>query len=94
MVHLDHSQARFLRDELVEEGQRGNDIARVCYYMSKLARLALSFAGSESEMLCRAVLLGGGKAQNSLALIHTFLVAVYADLQRKAVFGYEKLDNT
>jgi hypothetical protein len=52
MVHLCHSQARFLRDELVEEGQRGNDIARMCYYISKLARLALNFAGSESVSRC------------------------------------------
>ena len=35
-------------------------------YTIKLSRLALSFAGSESGMLCCAVLLGGGKAENSL----------------------------
>ena len=35
-------------------------------YTIKLSRLAPSFPGSESGMLCRAVLLGGGKAENSL----------------------------
>ena len=33
--------------------------------MNMLARLVLSSDGSESGMLCRAVLLGCGKAENS-----------------------------
>jgi hypothetical protein len=57
-------------------------------YTNEFARLALSFAGSESGVVCRVVLLSGCEAENSL--IHTFLVAIYAhlELQRKAVFGF------
>lgn len=58
-------------------------------------RSALSVTGSESKMLCCAVLLGG-KAGNTSFEVHTFLVVVYAriELKYKTVFGYEKSDNT
>jgi len=42
-------------------------------YMNELARSALSFAGSKSEMVCRAVLLSGGKADNSLRFTCSYL---------------------
>jgi len=40
-------------------------------YTNKLARSAPSFAGSESGMLCRAMLLGSGKAVNSSTMGYT-----------------------
>ena len=63
-------------------------------YVNKLVRPALGFAGSESRMLCCAVLVGNQQSQEQFE-VHTFLLEVYAhgELKRKAVLGYEKLDN-
>jgi len=61
-------------------------------YPNKLARSTLSFAGSDSRMLCRAVFLGGGKAENSLRFnSHVPSCGLWS--YRTSVFGYEKLDN-
>jgi hypothetical protein len=82
-----------LRNELVEEGR--NNIARM-EYADKLALSAFSFVRGEGRMLCCWAAARQnfgprqGKAENSFE-IHTFLLAIFAiytELQRKAVFGY------
>jgi hypothetical protein len=56
----------------------GSDIARMGH-TNKLALSAFSFVGSESMMLCCAVLVGRRQGFE----IHTFLVAVYAHRELK-----------
>ena len=53
-------------------------------------------AGSASGMLCRAVLLGGSTGNSSRFNSHVpscGLCRYFQKFQRKAVLGYEKLDN-
>ena len=61
-------------------------------YTNILARLALSLLVVRAECCDVLCCWAAARLRIVLDLIHTF--SAHIELQRKAVFGYEKLDNT